>query len=99
MADDDGGNVEPTQSLPLCILFTGISGLLRVVATMVLAYPEFLQKKQGASEGATSKSLYLAAHLFILAVSRCLSQHHWHYLWSRVHRSSGSDRCMSVIQC
>jgi hypothetical protein len=64
-----------TQSLPLCILFSGISGLLRVVATMVLAYPDFLQKKQGTSAGAraTSKSLYLAAHLFILAVAAVLS--------------------------
>jgi hypothetical protein len=72
---DDAGNVEPTQSLPLCILFTSISGLLRVVATMVLAYPDFLQKKRGTSAGAgaTSKLLYLAAHLFILAIAAVLS--------------------------
>lgn len=72
---DDGGSVEPTQSLLLCILFTSISGLLRVIATMVLAYPDFLQKKQGTSAqvGTTCKCLYLAAHLFILAIAAVLS--------------------------
>ena len=37
---------EPSQSLPVCIAFAAASGLLRVCATMVLAYPDYLEKKQ-----------------------------------------------------
>ena len=62
---------EPTQSLPLCIIFASISGLLRVCATMVLAYPDFLEKKRGSATG--SKILYIAIHLFIMAIAAVLS--------------------------
>lgn len=43
----DGG-AEPTQNLSVCILIMTVSGFLRVVATMVLAFPDYLEKKRAA---------------------------------------------------
>ena len=37
------------QSLPLCILYSVASGCCRVVATMVLAYPDFCEKQRIAA--------------------------------------------------
>lgn len=37
---------ESSQSLPVCVAFAAASGFLRVCATMVLAYPEYLEKKR-----------------------------------------------------
>jgi len=63
---------EPSQSLPLCILLSSISGVLRVCATMVLAYPDYLAKKSGIPS-TTGSTLYIAAHLLILGVAAVLS--------------------------
>lgn len=69
--DDHDAAAEPTQSLPLCILFASISGLLRVCATMLLAYPDFLEKKKGSPP--RSKVIYIVFHLVILAIAAVLS--------------------------
>jgi hypothetical protein len=47
MEDEPGSSSSSfPQRLPLCIGFAAFSGLLRVCATMVLAYPDFLLKKK-----------------------------------------------------
>jgi hypothetical protein len=50
------------QSLPLCIGFAVFSGLLRVCATMVLAYPDFLEKKRIVA-AATEQSCHRSDNL------------------------------------
>jgi hypothetical protein len=45
------------QSLPLCILFASISGILRVIATMILAYPDYLVKRSRIDTGTTNHDI------------------------------------------
>ena len=65
--------LNPKQSIPLCFLFSCMSGLLRVVATMVLAYPDFLERQQQAPTTRSNKTRYIAAHLLIIAVAAFFS--------------------------
>eukprot|EP00977_Amphora_coffeiformis_P029098 scaffold38719_cov176-Amphora_coffeaeformis.AAC.3 len=44
------------QSLALCVLFSVLSGFVRVVATMVLAYPDFLEKQKRTTRPRGSES-------------------------------------------
>jgi len=44
------------QSLPLCIAFAAASGLLRVCATMALAYPDYLEKQRQRQTAAAASS-------------------------------------------
>jgi hypothetical protein len=50
------------------------SGFLRVVATMVLAYPEYIAKKNGdPSETSSRRSIYIAIHVGLLAIAAVVS--------------------------
>ena len=63
---------QPNQNLQLCVAIMSFSGFLRVVATMVLAYPDFAAKRRGArsTEGIL---FYIMLHVLILAVAAFVS--------------------------
>jgi len=78
------GSTEVKQSLTLCILLMSLSGLLRVVATMVLAYPDFVAKKNRRSRGVGNDdslssigrfmgTFYVACHVLLLGVAAVVS--------------------------
>ncbi len=65
---------ERQQNLSLCIASTALSGLLRTVATMVLAFPEYLAKRWGARATNRARTVvYVLCHVLLLAVAALLS--------------------------
>jgi hypothetical protein len=51
-----------------------VSGFLRVVATMVLAYPEYIAKNNGDStESSSRRPIYIAIHVGLLAIAAVVS--------------------------
>ena len=55
-------------SLPLCIGLSALGGLLEVLSTMALAYPEF-KKKKGAEYSACHTRSMLALNLALMAIA------------------------------
>lgn len=70
---------EPTQNLTLCVAIMAFSGFLRVIATMVLAFPDFLAKNRGSPLGGTAKQqkcygvLFVCLHVLILTIAAGMS--------------------------
>ena len=61
----------PTQNLGLCITLMALSGAIRVVATMVLAYPDFRARQQGQS--LSNRPYYIAGHVTLIVTAAMIS--------------------------
>ena len=62
---------QPIQNLSVCVVLMALSGLLRVVATMVLAYPDFIARQNGDQHG--RGVCYIAVHVFLLTIAAVIS--------------------------
>jgi hypothetical protein len=62
---------QPVQNLSICVALMTLSGFLRVVATMVLAYPDFVAKRNGDQSG--RGVWYIAIHVLLLSIAAVIS--------------------------
>jgi hypothetical protein len=62
---------EPVQNLSVCVALMTLSGFLRVVATMILAYPDFVAKRNGNPIG--RGVCYIAMHVLFLSIAAVIS--------------------------